>query len=791
MVQITLGRIYRSISCVVVFLLCYCAAARADYLTPQKAGFHHCALIYYTQQRDAKAFLPYAVRMRDGRPSSDWMFDAFLFLTYSLPDGTDTEAGLTTKSHWSWLLDTWFTAGRDLSALDQAISQASDAVGSPPSKRKVILTIPWPNPAVKEFGDVDNDGISENLALVSDREKVMRWYVDEATRRFRQANYRHLELWGFYWMRERIDSNPESVFAAARIVHNAKFRFLWIPWYKSAGWQNAYRFGFDAVIMQPNYAFQTWLDGGSTKASRLESCAKECKEQGYGVEIENRSNPPNPIDGRLFREYLAYGSSKMMGYQNAVNAYFLDTHYIENTYYSQDAKMCAYYELLADYVTGKTIPDPNTTVAVKWTTTGNVNIANGASTKSYGAASLNIVYDRNKLMGWRGIVAVETPNDKRKYTPVGWAARTNNGIDKVECISVPISNMASKLRIRFDTLSGSFNPSAVRRVYISPTAPSLQNKLSVGKPYTISPDIPARSYPDSGQKLIDGAIDTSGFHSGLSVGWMSTQLQIMLDLGSVQKVTELNIHVLGGGSSGVNWPKQVDAALAADQPVSADTAGLGARPKSLMLLSSKEVKRTTVRSASDASGVVILRAKQAVPTRYITLSVEPDIWLMISEVTVRGVSAMIPVNSYRLLPKPSAAAGTPFVDDGRKLTDGVSSEALNSGLVEFTGSGNREVTIDLGSIQKTQDYSVTLLSDLYSSGNIPAPAKVEFTTSADGHSWSQPLPTVKAAVTDGRGIFDYSEYRAAALAGAAVRYVRATITPTGSDRTLVSELTVR
>jgi hypothetical protein len=66
----------------------------------------------------------------------------------------------------------------------------------------VILAIPCPNPGVREFGDVGGDGKSEDLSTPGGRETLLGWYLGEARRRFESAGFRHLRLWGFYWMRE-------------------------------------------------------------------------------------------------------------------------------------------------------------------------------------------------------------------------------------------------------------------------------------------------------------------------------------------------------------------------------------------------------------------------------------------------------------------------------------------------------------------------------------------------------------------------------------------------------------
>ncbi|MHB1462688.1 MAG: DUF4855 domain-containing protein [Armatimonadota bacterium] len=781
-----------------VLMLAFCAIvisltpvpSKADYLTPEKAGFHHCVLIYHTEKRDANALKPYVVRMRNGQPTNDWLFDSFVFLDYSLPSGRDTEAGATNMQDWLWQLDSWFAKNRDIDALNQAISQTSAVIGTKPKARKVILSIPWSNPAVTDFGDVDGDGVSESLASLAGREKVMRWYVKEAMTRFQQARYEHLELWGFYWMRERIDVNPETVRAASRVVHEAGSKLLWIPWFRSPGWQNAYNYGFDAVIMQPNYSFNTWLDGGNVRSNRLDICAMDCMDKGFGVEIENRSNPPNYTDGQVFLNYLAYGDAKRLGYQKAVNGYFMDALYLENTYSSGNTEAIRYYEALADYVTGKTIPVPIDTVKLAWSKSGAVYAGVGKVDPLHKVCYVDVITSRERLSGWRGVIEAQFKRGG-KYCPAGWAAYLQTSTDKVGSLPIPVDGGGENLRLKVTTLSGTFRPDAIIRASLDSTGPHAEPNMALFKPYTISPDTTPRDYPDSGGKLTDGVVDLQGFHSGLSVGWMSTRVQVQLDLGRKCLLTGVDLHLLGGGNAGVNWPKQVDAAFSAEVAVRGDFAGLGQTPGGLVVVSNKAVSGITRRSPKDASGVISLRTKKAITARYITVAIEPDIWLMLSELRVKGKQGNIAVKSYRVTPRPTAQPGGQYVDDGRKLTDGVDYEALNSGLVGWTGKGTREITFDLGSIRSTQSFSVYVLSDLYSSRTMAAPAKVEFVVSPDGQQWSSPLPAAKQPQINQNSLFEYSEYRAICPDGASARYVRAVITPSGEERTLVSEIAVR
>ena len=143
----------------------------------------------------------------------DWMFDGFLFLElsddwdFSFTVGHGDPAKPAQKANWNTLLDKYFTQGRSLHALDQAIDDATWSAGQPPSKRKVVIGIPEPLETVSiNWGMAD--GIWLDFQYESHRAAACRWFIDQAETRFNNANFRHLELDGFYWIGEAVENNP-------------------------------------------------------------------------------------------------------------------------------------------------------------------------------------------------------------------------------------------------------------------------------------------------------------------------------------------------------------------------------------------------------------------------------------------------------------------------------------------------------------------------------------------------------------------------------------------------------
>src|SRR5579884_4024230 len=91
-------------SCLLLATILAGPQARADYIAPRQAGFHHCALIYDKPTRGVKELMPFVARSENGK-AKEWLFDAFLFLDYSAPRAMDTLTGATIRSDWQFQLD--------------------------------------------------------------------------------------------------------------------------------------------------------------------------------------------------------------------------------------------------------------------------------------------------------------------------------------------------------------------------------------------------------------------------------------------------------------------------------------------------------------------------------------------------------------------------------------------------------------------------------------------------------------------------------------------------------------
>jgi hypothetical protein len=300
---------------------------------------------------ETEDFLPYVayVNATTGKPT-DWMFDSYLFLALS---GASTQnrydVGPCYKDDWVSYLDSIFYPARQLHKLDEVVDSVKTTLNQPGYKVKMSVMIPKPVSSVTNFGDVDGDGISENLSTVANRVKVCQWYINDFYSRWTAANFQNIELTSLYWLDEYLGSETTVVKQVATAVHNKGLKFEWIPYYSSDyyRWSSA---GFDFTELQPNYA---WLS--QSDPSRFASNASRAKSYTMGIELEMDYRPLT--DGMNLRAYLDNGTNSMQGYMyNCLIGCYQDVAAIKNfcyatTPYGRDAYDGIYQFLKEKYPT--------------------------------------------------------------------------------------------------------------------------------------------------------------------------------------------------------------------------------------------------------------------------------------------------------------------------------------------------------------------------------------------------------------------------------------------------------
>ena len=180
--------------------------------------------------------------MKDGTVKGK-MFDTILFLPYA--DVPSTQAG------WTAYIEDLFQSNSQLGALNQV---AGEVYQQSDFKEKVILSIPFPDTKTPDFWTEQG---KEGTDTIEGQKQAIKWYMEKLMEKWNQAEYKHLELAGIYWWKEKIETNvtdeEELVKTTASLVHQYNLPFYWIPYYGAKGYTYWKELGFDHVIIQPNY----------------------------------------------------------------------------------------------------------------------------------------------------------------------------------------------------------------------------------------------------------------------------------------------------------------------------------------------------------------------------------------------------------------------------------------------------------------------------------------------------------------------------------------------------------
>ena len=263
-------------------------------------------------------FLPYVGYYDKDGKLTDTFFDGALFLPFS---NFTYSALYKCAEGWKYYLDNTFKDGWNVDALNTATEMVCKELGVE-QKTKVFLSILHTKPEYgdfpEKFGDLDGDGVDEDLSTAEDRKKVTKWYIDEALKRYNEKERPYLQLSGFYWFEEQITySDPmelEILAFAKDYVHSLGYKLIWIPYYQAWGYDRWKENGFDVACVQPNYSFSK----GATK-QRLYDNAMLAKKFGLCYELEFTGGN-NAEDIRRYTEYLDCGAKT--GFMHTIKMYY-------------------------------------------------------------------------------------------------------------------------------------------------------------------------------------------------------------------------------------------------------------------------------------------------------------------------------------------------------------------------------------------------------------------------------------------------------------------------------------
>lgn len=316
-----------------------------------------CLLYHDTKNAyTADDLIPYLAYVDENNNPTDIMFDSFLFL-YSnaeMPSGGRPHKG-SVLSDWMWCLEDLFMDGENLRAMEEAAGQIKQTLGLDDNfKYKITMSLYTPHSSVTNFGDIDKDGKSENFQIYADRVKALCTYIDIIEKRFAEADFKNIELVGYYWWHEEMVSGDKAMLnEVSDYIHTKDKDFFWIPWFCAPGYDEWAEYGFDIACMQPNYVFKT-----EKPYTNLINAANLTAEYGMGIEIEIAEDCL--YNKNFFKRYMEYLSAGVQyGYMNdTVNMYYQSFSTYKKAFESDSAMGRAVYDMTYHYIKGDIITDP-------------------------------------------------------------------------------------------------------------------------------------------------------------------------------------------------------------------------------------------------------------------------------------------------------------------------------------------------------------------------------------------------------------------------------------------------
>lgn len=337
-------------------------------------GGHHRTPYLWDQKRLAP-FVTYT----DTQGKEHWLFDGFIFLEfadmnrsdkaqYAFETGQLRDKGVSAgKQQWGELIDYYFESENGVNALEQTVKEATGRLGDAPTKRRVIIVLP--DPVIHEhyidtlssttyWGELDGHRLDFNKN--EDRLAACKWYIDRVRAKFAEGDFQHVELAGFYWLREIVTRPQDTEFSyfltrsdillphIADYVHQLNYSFNWIPYYGSRGYDVWSSFGFDQAYLQPNYYWKAGHD--------MKKICDEIAQYDMAMELEFEPTLLHAREGsdafrERFRAYMEYAKARNI-YGSKPFAYYHGTNGFYDLATSADEVDRALYHELCEFVIG-------------------------------------------------------------------------------------------------------------------------------------------------------------------------------------------------------------------------------------------------------------------------------------------------------------------------------------------------------------------------------------------------------------------------------------------------------
>ena len=330
-------------------------------------GAKDLCLLYHGVNKggyDANKLIPYLAYVDANGKMQDTMFDSFLFLiTGAFPSGLATTVDHT-KTDIEWAVNDLFTNGKNILALEEAAGKVKQELNlGDDFKYQFTVSLYKPNSTRKAYGDLNGDGVIDDLTTDANRLLEIQWQMKLFEERLAKYNFKNIEFAGYYWFNEGVYPNDNEAYLVqetSKLVHNRGKDFFWIPWFCAPGVPDWKKNGFDVAVMQPGYVFDDKVAEG-----RLDQAADLIRSYGMGIEIEIAGNVlNNEILRNRYLEYLAKGAK--YGYmKNCVHMYYQELNVYFNAANSNDERVRYLYDATYQFIKGTLPAYPDALETVK------------------------------------------------------------------------------------------------------------------------------------------------------------------------------------------------------------------------------------------------------------------------------------------------------------------------------------------------------------------------------------------------------------------------------------------
>lgn len=739
--------------------------AQAQYSPPgdPKAGGIRDLMLIYLGKDDwvPKDFLPYVAYLgkETAKKPLDWFYDSYLFLAYGgAPSGKAYIDGATNQTDWRYYFDDLlFKKGRSLDALETCIRDVEKTLGPRARKTPVIIMIPYPSRAMKDFGDVDGDGRSEDLSQPADRLKAVRWCVDEILRRWQRAGLSTLSLWGFYWMNEGIGAHDEAIVrATADYVHQRGHGLHWIPYFSAPGCDKLPQLGIDFAVLQPNYAFME-QSGRRPEEQRLEDTARKARQWRMGIEIEMVSELSTLSERNNLWDYLTHGRDEFSGYmRGAVHAYYQGTYAIAKLCYSKSPADRALYEALYQFAKGtfrgeravfsrhcpyrihgqiapeypddaKKLTDGRLAATLADTQRlaglsgdrpqieidlGDVHRVEGAEIRIKAPLLHSDAApgaDKTSRFGLPRSMAVETSTTGKTWTPAGFGCRWDAAQgDRV--IGGSMRHEFPARDARFLRITLDQPPERIALIDEIAVTPAVS--LTEGTPYTLSPAPLSPQADVDSSPLVDGLYARPQTAAGIVQWARDEKATILLELPRTRHAGLIRIHTANLAQAGPEAIAQIRVATRAHASDAWQPAGHAVPSANHFLVDARAALAKEVR---------------------LELTPRTGRSIALDEIEIYRAENLARGKPYELAPAHPEKYGDP---ERTRLTDGVTSQrGFGDGRMVGWQGRDVEATFDL-----EQPHAIDGVRVHVEGGGIGAvhfPARIDVMVSQDGRNWSR------------------------------------------------------